>query len=314
MHIQDALNDCLELLAQGRTVEECLARHSALADELAPLLLLAARTQGAAEAVAPSPEAQRAGLGRITDAWTAMQERQRRRQRGPWRALRRSWVLAAAAALILAFGGWTTAAAAQGSVPGEVLYPIKQTQERVLLLVVLTDSRKANLHAGFAEARAEECVKLASRGGGIDRLTRTAERIETHTRTAVSLMGGELTGSPMSSEGVVRVIGRGGKLYSLSPDIRIPGELRVGGRPVWTGPETGEQRPWHDDASKRRYLMQKRFREQFRHMRELREGMGIELHPEHRRHFAASFERAEILLQEAFLLMWALEDAHHPPE
>ena len=181
VNVNDALNHCLELLDQGLTVEECLQRYPTLSEELTPLLLLAAQTQSAVEAVVPSPEAHRAGLGRITDAWVAMQERERRRSRGPWRLLRRSWVLAAAAVLILAFGGWTTASAAQDSVPGEILYPIKQTQERVLLLVVITESRKANLHAQFAETRAKECAKLASKGGDIDTLNRTAERIEIHT-------------------------------------------------------------------------------------------------------------------------------------
>ena len=131
-NVNDVLNHCLELLDQGLTVEECLRRYPAFSEELAPLLQLAMQTQTAAETIGPSPEAQRAGLGRITDAWTAMQERQRRRERGPWRLLRRSWVLAAVAAMVLAFGGWTTAAAAQDSVPGEMLYPVKEARERVL--------------------------------------------------------------------------------------------------------------------------------------------------------------------------------------
>lgn len=314
MNVNDALNHCLELLDQGLTVEECLQRYPALSEELTPLLLLAAQTRSAAEAVVPTPEPQRAGLGRITDAWTAMQERRLRRQRGPWRLLRRSWVLAAVAALVLAFGGWTTATAAQDSVPGEVLYPVKEAQERVLLLIVFSDSRKADLHASFAEARAEECVKLASKGGDIETLNQTAERIEVHTRSAVSLLGGELSEATVISTGVVRVVGPGGKEYSLSRDVKVQGEISVRGRQLWTDPETGHRRPWHDEASKRRFLMQKRFREQFTNMREMREGFPVELHPEHHRHFAARFERAEALLQEAFLLMRALEDAHHPPE
>lgn len=314
MNVNDALNHCLELLDQGRTVEECLERYSALADEIAPLLQLAMRTQAAAEAVVPSPEAQRTGLGRITGAWTAMEERRRRRQRGPWRLLRRSWVLAAVAALALVFGGWTTAAAAQDSIPGDRLYPVKSAQERVLLLVVFSDSRKANLHARFAEARAEECAKLASRGGDIDTVNRTAERIEIHTRTAVSLMGGDLPVRTVASQGVIRVVGPGGKEYILSPNTKVQGEISVGGRQLWTDPETGRRKPWNDEASKRRFLMQQQFREQFTNMRALREGLPVELHPERRRRFAASFERAEVLLQEAFLLMRALEDANHPPE
>ena len=164
MHISDALTDCLDLLSLGRTVEECLERYPDLSDELGPLLRLSIQTQMAAETVVPSPEAQRAGLGRITDAWTAMQDR--RRHRSPWRVLRRTWVLAAVAALVLAFGGWTTAAAAQDSIPGDTLYPVKEAQERVLLLVVFTDGGKADLHARLAEARTVEATQLAAQGSG----------------------------------------------------------------------------------------------------------------------------------------------------
>ena len=64
----DALNTCLELLAQGSTVEACLARYPELAAELEPMLHLAMQTQRLGETIQPSPDAQRIGLGRITDA------------------------------------------------------------------------------------------------------------------------------------------------------------------------------------------------------------------------------------------------------
>ena len=41
--IEDLLGECLDALFQGATVEECLARHPDHAQELAPLLRLAAR-------------------------------------------------------------------------------------------------------------------------------------------------------------------------------------------------------------------------------------------------------------------------------
>ena len=37
-NFDNALNDCLERLAAGETVAECLARHPQHVDELAPLL------------------------------------------------------------------------------------------------------------------------------------------------------------------------------------------------------------------------------------------------------------------------------------
>jgi hypothetical protein len=43
--LERVLDECLEGLARGQTVEQCLARHPDLADQLRPMLLTAARLQ-----------------------------------------------------------------------------------------------------------------------------------------------------------------------------------------------------------------------------------------------------------------------------
>ena len=312
MHISDALNDCLDLISHGSTVEECLERYPDLSDELAPLLGLSIRTQMAAETVVASPEAQRAGLGRITDAWTAMQER--RHRRSPWWLLRRSWVLAAVAALVLAFGGWTTAAAAQDSVPGEVLYPVKEVQERVLLLVVFTNGGKADLHAKLAHARTIEATKLAAKGVDADTVDEATGRMEEHAREAVALMGGELSADATGASGVVRLHGSGHRSYSLSRYASVSGVLTI--EQTQFGPPDGAEfvRPWSGRGSLRRSAMQERFYDQIQQLRDMRQGLPNELHDFHRARLEAAFLRSEQILLEAFLVMWALEDAQNPPE
>ena len=328
MRISDALNDCLDLLSQGRTVEECLERYPDLSDELAPLLGLSIRTQMAAETVAASPEAQRAGLGRITDAWTVMQER--RHRRSPWWLLKRSWVLAAVAGLVLAFGGWTTAAAAQDSIPGDTLYPVKEAQERVLLLVVFTDGGRADLHARLAEARSVEATKLAAQGSGPVAVDKATLEMEEHMNECVSLMGGTLSGQSFSEGDMVRVVGPGGKLYSLSPTTSVSGEISIEGKryrvsrsagvisvgdgQFRTEPESGRMPPQRGEWSNRRVAMQERFYQQFLQFQQVRGELPGAFFSPRRARIEAAFQHSEHLLLEALLMMQALEDAHHPPE
>ena len=331
MRITDALHECLEMASRGFSAEECMERYPDIAEELAPLLQLAMQTQVTADGMAPSPDAQREGLGRITEAWSAMEARRRRNQRGPMRLLRRSWVLAAVAALVLVFGGWTTAAAAQDSVPGEVLYPVKQTQERVLLLVVVTRSGKADLHARLAETRTDEAAKLASQGGDPAEVDRATQRMQEHMMEAVSLMGGELPGFRTHTESVVQVVGPGGRKYTLSRETSVkgdfilggrafsssdgdPGEFSIGGRAFRTGQVGGRLPAFRNSGSLQRSEMQDRCYSQFRQFREARRGLSNDFHPTHVAQVEAAFQRSELLLLQTLLMMQALEDAHHPPE
>jgi len=62
--------------------------------------------------------------------------------------------------LIILLSGGGAAAASQNSLPGDVLYPIKNLTEDVRLAVTMDQKAKANLNIEFAQKRIEEIQKL----------------------------------------------------------------------------------------------------------------------------------------------------------
>jgi hypothetical protein len=67
--------------------------------------------------------------------------------------------------LILLGGSGATVLAAQGTVPGEVLYPVKRASERALLSVAASAETKVDVRARIAERRLQEAEKLIARNG-----------------------------------------------------------------------------------------------------------------------------------------------------
>ena len=242
-HAIYALDNCLELLEQGGTIEACLERFPEAATELEPLLRLAMQTKKVGETIETPMKAQRLGLGRITDAWAAKQTKRSNRRLRFFRPLAKSWAIAMIAVMVLAFGGWTTTSAAAGSIPGEVLYPVKKAQERVLLVVAFSDIGKAELHAKFAQKRTQEIEKLAARDKSQEVMDRTAIRMEKHTRRAVVLMGGVLpTSVPALNDSTA----------PATPQIRVT-----------LDPVSGLITITEDKSSRERFVMQERFLQQF---------------------------------------------------
>ncbi|MQG76473.1 MAG: hypothetical protein FI703_03990 [SAR202 cluster bacterium] len=285
----EILNTCLELLAQEGTIEACLERFPDAAAELEPMLLIASQTQHVGESIATPADAQRVGLGRITDAWAAKQAKRSSRRWRVFRPLAKSWAVAMIAVMVLAFGGWTTSTAAAGSVPGEVLYPVKQAQERIRLVVSFSDRGKAELHAKFAQERTQEIDKLASRGRSQAVMDRTAERMANHTRRAVVLMGGVLPNPvPATSDFTA----------PTTPSIRVT-----------LDPASGLITISENKSSRERYVMQERFLRQYRNFQEMQERIALQTQPSQRARMEESFHRSRELLRRAILAMKALEES-----
>lgn len=190
MSNKDALNQCLEWLRSGRSLEECLAAYPDKAVELEPLLR-AALALG--QAPQPSPQF-RAALGqRLEAAWQARQ----RRPRSSFSLMGRRWALAGALALALVLGGASTALASSSSVPGDVLYPAKRATERVRLVLTISKSRKANLELQFAGKRVQEMAVLVKREAPPEEVEKLVQRLEAHL-DKVERIAGELEGAPPS--------------------------------------------------------------------------------------------------------------------
>lgn len=171
--VQEALNDCLERLAAGASVEECLTRYGDLAAELEPLLRTATTVVAAASAWQPSRAARTAGLARVMEAWPD------RREKRSWVALSRLWRPAPVLALLLVavvLGGWGALTVSADTAPGDALYPVKTTRERVGLFFARSDDAKALRYADLAEERSMEMERLARRGADHDALAALSVR------------------------------------------------------------------------------------------------------------------------------------------
>lgn len=155
----NALESCLKILEQGGTVEECLLRFPAFADDLRPLLeqSIAARTLGRNPIPASAVTA-----GRVRILNRAAQLRQNKQ---PLVHYLRSWRFAAIPILVVALffitGNGLLAASAR-SLPGDALYPLKRSVEGISLLLAPTSHIKTEIQKIISTRRITETVGLLS--------------------------------------------------------------------------------------------------------------------------------------------------------
>lgn len=108
--------------------------------------------------------------------------RQREQNHGSWFLFLNRHSMMAAIALILTLICGGTAYAAESSLPGDTLYPVKvSVNENVRTALALSSEDKAGWEARLTERRLEEAAKLAARGelkGDIE--VRLAQKFEDH--------------------------------------------------------------------------------------------------------------------------------------
>jgi hypothetical protein len=151
---------------------ECLERYPSRSRELEPLLRMALNIQAPPAfqldpAYKQSAKAQL--LRRIRNSKpTGNQSRTDRFSFGlPQRlAWARIAVAIAVVVIVIAMVGGGTAYAAQSSLPGEWLYPVKMETEDIRLWVADNSADKAELNMEFSQARLVEMSKLANRDTG----------------------------------------------------------------------------------------------------------------------------------------------------
>ncbi|HEX77029.1 MAG TPA: hypothetical protein G4O03_01260 [Dehalococcoidia bacterium] len=171
---EDILDDCLERLNRGETVEECLARYPEHEAELVPLLKLSTSLR-AAWSHQVRPQFRAAARHNLVSAIEAKRPRARIAPRAWWR---RGWVVAATVIALLVLAGGSTVAASGNSLPDQPLYPVKLATEKVRLVLTRSEMGKARLHAQFAETRLKETIEMAKRNRPeqVEKLTRRLQK------------------------------------------------------------------------------------------------------------------------------------------
>ena len=180
---ENILDECLERIIQGKTVEQCLLDYPDHAAALEPMLrtVVKARTvinirprpefkdrarhqfQAAIREMEPAPAAGRSFLPGFKPVWIA---------------------LTAFIALILIGSG--TVAAANGSMPDSPLYSIKLATESVWLALTPSDIGKAELYTRFADRRIGEIIQMAEKGE-VEYAQKATEKLERQLVAIASL-------------------------------------------------------------------------------------------------------------------------------
>lgn len=197
--VDDILNECIERLAAGETVEQCLASYPDYAVELEPLLHTSASTMKVAAAITYREEAKQRSRYQFM---AAVADRKREANRG-WlgRAIRPSgWraklARTAAVALGIVVLGTGTAygatVASEDSVPGDPLYAVKTLKEDISLRMPKSDLARAKEHAHLATVRTEEIGALIDRGR-MDQANAQVVRVTYHLNSSAQLVGVTIT-------------------------------------------------------------------------------------------------------------------------
>ena len=160
----DILNDCLERMSSGEDPAQCVSRYPEHAEELMPLLAMAAVTSKVAASVTTRPEARARGFERLNRVLA--EKGVRRRSRLPFflGPLGRPIVLGFVLVLLTAVAAGGTTMASAEAVPGDSLYWVKTTKETITLRMNGSDMAKARTHARLAGERGEEIRKLIAHG------------------------------------------------------------------------------------------------------------------------------------------------------
>ncbi len=171
----DILDECLERLfsAEG-TVEQCLEAYPEHAAELAPLLRTAV---AARQAVSIEPNTDFKARARYQ--FLAEVDRRQSRLRWPRIGWQRRWAMAGLAALVIVVVGSGTVVAADSSMPGSALYPVKLATERVRLAMTFSDVGRAEYLARMIDRRVDEIDYTVARGRP-EHVEQVTERLMKH--------------------------------------------------------------------------------------------------------------------------------------
>lgn len=195
--IKEVLDQCLDRISKGDSVESCLADHPAYAEDLAPMLTSAARLYSIQD-VRPSEVAKARARSRLEHAIAVRTVKKQRDLIPQWALMfARPVGVALLAIVVLTSGAGATVAAASDSLPDGSLYQVKRTTESVRLALTFGDVQKARLHASYANRRAREMAVMATKQG-FDGMEGLQSNLQNHLVNVQKIVA---TGSEVSLEG-----------------------------------------------------------------------------------------------------------------
>lgn len=175
------LDECLERLLGGETVEQCLQSYPEQAAELEPLLQTA-QVAKKASTIQPRAEFRDRARYQFHSAFREM-ESKRGLRLFAWQS---RWATAVVVILILVLVGGGTVVAAGNSMPDGALYPVKLATEQARLTLTPSVLSKAELYTRLADKRVAEIAYMASKGDP-QRVELVAQRLDTYLAKIATL-------------------------------------------------------------------------------------------------------------------------------
>ena len=243
--VSEVLEDSLERMSGGESMESCLSSYAGMMDKLEPLLEVA---QGVRNALAIE-------VGDEVEwrVWSKLEESLRERTR-PRRA---GWLLRWALAcgmVVVVLGGLVGVSAS--SLPGAPLYPLKLATEEVRLAFAFSPEAKLMLEAELVDRRVEEIVTLAEMGD-VEGVREATVRLDESLSKMVNLIGAVLSvTTDRSLVPTTDLSGSGGQkpqqftCNTLAPvlsEFELKGEQALSEK-IYNAPQDGELRPALEDA------------------------------------------------------------------
>ena len=182
---ENIFDDCLERLARGDTLMQCLESHPEQAEQLEPLLRTAQMARETS-AILPHPEFRARAR---SEFHSALQEAVSKKRPSLF-GLRTRLVTAMVALSIILVSGGGTVVMASSSMPDNPLYPLKLASEEVQMVLTPSDIDKAEVCFMQADRRVDEIVYLADKGDA-QQVDVAAERLDECLETLVEIASPE---------------------------------------------------------------------------------------------------------------------------
>ena len=209
---EDILVQCIDDIKAGRSsIEDCLDRYPSMRERLEPLLRIALGIREPPD-VKPSAAFKVKARVWLMDQIHGRQAVTKRpwsrydSQTKPTSYVRRFSMagVVLAIVLVLCAAGGSTVYAAQDSLPGDALYPVKLGTEQVIMILPGDDVAKADRALSFAERRVREMEALAEKGRSQD-LELAVEKYGYALKMTMAAMGRARNGGLVAGNVTARV-------------------------------------------------------------------------------------------------------------
>jgi hypothetical protein len=195
--IEIIFNECLDCVLTGQTtLEQCLEKYPAQAAELEPLLRTALAINSAA-AVQPDPQAKARGRYQLQLKMAQIGKP----RRAPIFGWQPRWAVAVVTVMLVFTLGGGTVLAADNSMPGNPLYPVKIATENVRIQLAGSKIEKEALLATSADRRVAEIAHVVAKGNVNAKVVQSiAARYIKQVDEMSGMMAGQV--QPMVTSGV----------------------------------------------------------------------------------------------------------------